>query len=159
MEAVSATGYAGPLSLRFSTISFAPAPRSARDRRLRSLILLEDSLARMRPTAPQPATTEARSRSVGFVEFAISEAKVSELATLFGQLGFRKTGPSQQGCRALVARRYRTRHQLRARRFRAFALHHHGPGLRHRIDVDDAGKTMARRRRCRRAPSISRSAG
>src|SRR5258705_488304 len=94
MEAVLRTGYAGPLSLEIFNDQFrsGSAVRTAIDG-LRSLILLEDQLAEKSPNASaarlQP---KARSRGVGFIEFAVGEAKAKDLSALFGQLGFRKTG-------------------------------------------------------------------
>jgi 4-hydroxyphenylpyruvate dioxygenase len=92
MEAVLATGYSGPLSLEIFNDQFraGSAVRTATDG-LRSLILLEDQLGKAASRVPalQP---RASSGGVGFVEFAVSDAKASELAALLGQLGFRKTG-------------------------------------------------------------------
>ena len=77
---------------------------------------------------------KAQSRGVGFIEFAVNEDQ--------GQRPRRAVRParlsqdrraSQQGRRALVAGRYRTRDQLRAGRFCPFALCHARPRrLRHR---------------------------
>ena len=92
MEAVLATGYSGPLSLEIFNDQFraGSAVRTATDG-LRSLILLEDQLGKAASRVPalQP---RASSGGVGFVEFAVSDAKAGELAALLGQLGFRKTG-------------------------------------------------------------------
>jgi 4-hydroxyphenylpyruvate dioxygenase len=94
MEAVRKTGYAGPLSLEIFNDQFrsGSAVRTATDG-LRSLILLEDRLADT-PTNASAAGLQpkARSRGVGFIEFAVDEAKAKDLSALFGQLGFRKTG-------------------------------------------------------------------
>src|ERR1700738_1418979 len=93
MKGVQTTGYAGPLSLEIFNDQFraGSAVRTATDG-LRSLILLQDQLAESFSTAPtarlQP---KAQSRGVGFIEFAVSEAKAGNLATLFSQLGFRRT--------------------------------------------------------------------
>ena len=96
------------------------------------------SAARLQP--------KARSRGVGFIEFAVGDAKASDLAVLFNQLGFRKTGVHRskdverwsQGQIELVINREQD----------GFAHSHyvtHGPGVcAIAIDVDDAGKTMAR---------------
>jgi 4-hydroxyphenylpyruvate dioxygenase len=90
MEAVQATGYSGPWSLEIFNDQFraGSAVRTATDG-LRSLILLQDQLARTPAEALQPKTS---TRGVGFIEFAVNETKASDLATLLGQLGFRKTG-------------------------------------------------------------------
>src|SRR5258706_9059569 len=94
MEAVRTTGYSGPLSLEIFNDQFrAGSPvRTATDG-LRSLILLEDRLAES-SSAPSTARLQpkARSRGVGFIEFAISEAKPGDLAALFRQLGFLRAG-------------------------------------------------------------------
>ena len=148
MEAVRTTGYAGPLSLEIFNDQFraGSAVRTATDG-LRSLILLEDQVAESFSTAPtarlQP---RAQSRGVGFIEFAVSEAKAGDLATLLSQLGFRRTGSHRskdverwsQGQIELVINCEPD----------GFAHAHyvtHGPGVcAIAIDVDDAGKTMTR---------------
>src|SRR5271169_6785390 len=94
MEAVLATGYVGPLSLEIFNDQFrsGSAVRTATDG-LRSLILLGDQMAEAASAAPtKKLQPKARSRGVGFIEFAVSEAKARDLAALLGQLGFRKTG-------------------------------------------------------------------
>lgn len=90
MEAVQAAGYRGPWSLEIFNDQFraGSAVRTATDG-LRSLILLQDQLAKTPADALQPKTS---TRGVGFVEFAVNETKAADLATLLGQLGFRKTG-------------------------------------------------------------------
>jgi 4-hydroxyphenylpyruvate dioxygenase len=148
MEAVAATGYAGPLSLEIFNDQFrsGSAVRTATDG-LRSLILLEDQLAQGRSSAPGARLpSKAKSRGVGFVEFAVDEANGRELSALFGQLGFRKTGSHRskdverwsQGNIELVVNCERD----------GFAHSHyitHGPGVcAIAINVDDAGKTMTR---------------
>jgi 4-hydroxyphenylpyruvate dioxygenase len=148
MEAVQATGYSGPLSLEIFNDQFrsGSAVRTATDG-LRSLILLEDQLAEKSPNASaaklQP---KARSRGIGFLEFAVGEAKAEELSALFSQLGFRKTGSHRskdverwsQGNIELVINCEPD----------GFAHSHyitHGPGVcAIAIDVDDVGKTMTR---------------
>jgi len=148
MEAVSATGYAGPLSLEIFNDQFRSGSpvRTATDG-LRSLILLEDQLAQSQPGAPSAALpSKAQSRGVGFIEFAVDQAKGRELSGLFGQLGFRKTGSHRskdverwsQGSIELVVNCEPD----------GFAHSHyitHGPGVcATAIDVDDAAKTMKR---------------
>src|SRR6476659_7892080 len=148
MEAVAATGYSGPLSLEIFNDQFrsGSAVRTATDG-LRSLILLEDQLA---PSAAGGSAVRlpprVQSGGVGFVEFALDETKASELSTLFGQLGFRKTGSHRsknverwsQGNIELVINCEPD----------GFAHSHyvaHGPGVcAIAIDVDDAGRTMTR---------------
>src|SRR5258705_3144130 len=148
MEAVLRTGYAGPLSLEIFNDQFrsGSAVRTAIDG-LGSMILLEDQLAEKSPNASaarlQP---KARSRGVGFIEFAVGEAKAKDLSALFGQLGFRKTGSHRskdverwsQGNIELVLNCEPD----------GFAHSHyvtHGPGVcAIAIDVNDAGTTMTR---------------
>jgi 4-hydroxyphenylpyruvate dioxygenase len=90
MEAVNATGYSGPWSLEIFNDQFraGSAVRTATDG-LRSLILLQDQLAN---TPAETLAPKTATRGVGFIEFAVNESKAIELATLLGQLGFRKTG-------------------------------------------------------------------
>jgi 4-hydroxyphenylpyruvate dioxygenase len=148
MEAVAATGYAGPLSLEIFNDQFrsGSAVRTATDG-LRSLILLEDQPAQSPISAPAaPLQSRAQSRGVGFVEFAVDEAKARELSALFGQLGFRKTGSHRskdverwsQGKIELVINCEPD----------GFAHSHyvtHGTGVcAIAIDVDAADKTMTR---------------
>lgn len=144
MEAVQATGYKGPWSLEIFNDQFraGSAVRTATDG-LRSLILLRDQLAKGANDGLQPKSV---SRGVGFIEFAVNEARAVDLAALFGQLGFRKTGAHRskdverwsQGGIELVINCEPD----------GFAHSHyitHGPGVcAIAIDVDDAGRTMAR---------------
>ena len=148
MEAVQATGYSGPLSLEIFNDQFrsGSAVRTATDG-LRSLILLEDQLAKELPNASTASLQpKARSRGVGFIEFAVGEAKSKDLSALLSQLGFRKTGSHRskdverwsQGNVELVINCEPD----------SFAHSHyitHGPGVcAIAIDVDDVGKTMTR---------------
>ena len=149
MAAVKTTGYAGPLSLEIFNDQFraGSAVRTATDG-LRSLILLEDQLAAGPSSASAAATLQpkAHSRGVGFIEFAIGEAKAADLAALFGQLGFRKTGSH----RSKDVERWSQGHIELVINCEpdGFAHSHyitHGPGVcAIAIDVDDAGKTMTR---------------
>src|SRR6476661_2209784 len=148
MEAVAATGYAGPLSLEIFNDQFrsGSAVRTATDG-LRSLILLEDQLAQG-PSGDPVARLQpkAQSRGVGFVEFAVDEIKAKELSALFGQLGFRKTGSH----RSKDVERWSQGHIELVINCEpdGFAHSHyvtHGPGVcAIAINVDDAGKTMTR---------------
>ena len=148
MEAIAATGYAGPLSLEIFNDQFrsGSAVRTATDG-LRSLILLEDQLAHSPSGMPAAGLqSKSQSRGVGFAEFAVDEVKAKDLSALFGQLGFRKTGSHRskdverwsQGNIELVINCEPD----------GFAHSHyvtHGPGVcAIAIDVDDSGKTMAR---------------
>jgi 4-hydroxyphenylpyruvate dioxygenase len=145
VQAVLATGYAGPLSLEIFNDQFraGSAVRTATDG-LRSLILLEEVVRGTTPAASlQP---KAPSRGVGFIEFALSEERARDLAALFGQLGFRKSGVHRskdverwsQGDIDLVINCEPD----------GFAHSHfvtHGPGVcAIAVDVEDAGRTMAR---------------
>jgi 4-hydroxyphenylpyruvate dioxygenase len=152
MESVVATGYAGPLSLEIFNDQFraGSAARTATDG-LRSLILLQDQLAADTPKqspkrSPDLLEPKARSRGVGFLEFAVNEAKAGDLAELFRQLGFRKTG--QHHSKA-VERWSQGKVELVINcEADGFAHSHyitHGPGVcAIALDVDDAGHTMAR---------------
>jgi len=149
MAAVKTTGYAGPLSLEIFNDQFraGSAVRTATDG-LRSLILLEDQLAAGPTHAAAAAGLQPRalSRGVGFIEFAISEAKAPDLAALFGQLGFRRTGAH----RSKDVERWSQGHIELVINCEpdGFAHAHyltHGPGVcAIAVDVDDAGKTMTR---------------
>jgi 4-hydroxyphenylpyruvate dioxygenase len=148
MQAVRATGYAGTLSLEIFNDQFrAGSPvRTATDG-LRSLILLEDQSGKADARGSTVALPpKSHSRGVGFVEFAVSQDKGADLATLFGQLGFRKSGAHRskdverwsQGEIDLVINCEPD----------GFAHSHylaHGPGVcAIALDVDNVGKTMAR---------------
>src|SRR5437867_7754232 len=147
VEAVLATGYAGPLSLEIFNDQFraGSAVRTATDG-LRSLILLEDQLGEAASAPAVRLQPKARSRGVGFIEFAADEAKAKNLSALFGQLGFRKTGSHRskdverwsQGNIELVVNCEPD----------GFAHSHcstHGAGVcAVAIDGDDVGKTMTR---------------
>jgi 4-hydroxyphenylpyruvate dioxygenase len=158
MESVAATGYAGPLSLEIFNDQFraGSAARTATDG-LRSLILLGDQLATKIPAvkefsmrSPERSSDmlepKAQSRGVGFLEFAVNEAKASELADLFSQLGFRKTGQHRSKA---VERWSQGKVELVINcEADGFAHSHyitHGPGVcAIALDVDNAGHTMAR---------------
>ena len=151
MQAVAATGYAGPLSLEIFNDQFraGSTARTAVDG-MRSLILLEEAMAvarsgRENVSTPEPAP-KVKSRGVSFIEFAVNATKAAALATLFGQLGFRKTGQHRskaverwsQGSIELVINCNPT----------GFAHSHyvtHGPGVcAIGLDVADSPRIMAR---------------
>jgi 4-hydroxyphenylpyruvate dioxygenase len=152
MESISATGYAGPLSLEIFNDQFraGSAARTATDG-MRSLILLQDQLAARTPrttseTSPDLLEPKPQSRGVGFLEFAVNEAKASDLADLFGQLGFRKTGQHRSKA---VERWSQGKVELVINcETDGFAHAHyitHGPGVcAIALDVDNAAHTMAR---------------
>jgi 4-hydroxyphenylpyruvate dioxygenase len=145
MESVIATGYSGPLSLEIFNDQFrsGSAARTATDG-LRSLILLQDDLAAKGSTAS--LEPKAQSRGVGFLEFAVNEAKAGDLARLFSQIGFRKTGQHRSKA---VERWSQGKVELVINcEPDGFAHSHyitHGPGVcAIALDVDNASHTMAR---------------
>jgi 4-hydroxyphenylpyruvate dioxygenase len=148
MEAVQATGYSGPLSLEIFNDQFraGSAARTATDG-LRSLILLQDQLAAKSPKgSPDALEPKAQSRGVGFIEFAVNEEKAGDLADLFGQLGFRKTGKHRSKA---VERWSQGKVEIVINcEADGFAHSHyitHGPGVcAIALDVDSAAHTMAR---------------
>jgi 4-hydroxyphenylpyruvate dioxygenase len=152
MESIVATGYAGPLSLEIFNDQFraGSAARTSTDG-LRSLILLQDQVAaRMPRKMPKPSADllepKPNSRGVGFLEFAVNEAKASDLADLFGQLGFCKTGQHRSKA---VERWSQGKVELVINcEADGFAHSHyitHGPGVcAIALDVDNAAHTMAR---------------
>src|SRR5450432_3644879 len=148
MEAVVATGYAGPLSLEIFNDQFraGSAVRTATDG-LRSLILLQDQLAAKSTNgSPDALEPKAHSHGVGFLEFAVNETKAGDLAGLFGQLGFRKTGKHRSKA---VERWSQGKVELVINcEADGFAHSHyvtHGPGVcAIALDVDSAAHTMAR---------------
>jgi 3-dehydroshikimate dehydratase len=152
MESIVATGYAGPLSLEIfnDQCRAGSAARTSTDG-LRSLILLQDQLAATTPRkmqTPSPDLLEPKphSRGVGFLEFAVNEAKANDLADLFGQLGFCKTGQHRSKA---VQRWSQGKVELVINcEADGFAHSHyitHGPGVcAIALDVDNAAHTMAR---------------
>ena len=136
MEAVPRPAMPARCRWRYSTISSAPAPRSAP----RPTGCVRSSCWRIswrRAATGAPAARlqpKAQSRGVGFVEFAVrrSQSQRACRAVRPARLSQDRL-PSQQGRRALVAGPYRTRDQLRTGRLRPFALCHARPRrLRHR---------------------------
>ena len=99
MDALSATGYQGPLSLEIFNDQFrAGSARSLAIDGLRSLIYLLDrmpSQARAKPApAPSVARLPAQSQCLGveFVEFAVDEKGADALGRLFSGMGFARAG-------------------------------------------------------------------
>ncbi|WP_316188640.1 MULTISPECIES: bifunctional sugar phosphate isomerase/epimerase/4-hydroxyphenylpyruvate dioxygenase family protein [unclassified Bradyrhizobium] len=148
MEAVAATGYAGPLSLEIFNDQFraGSAARTAIDG-MRSLLLLDDALAARTPAASyERLAPRVTARGIGFIEFAVSPDNAGGLAELFAQLGFRKTGRHRskaverwsQGSVDLVINCEPA----------SFAHSHyvtHGPGVcAIALDVDSAERAMVR---------------
>src|SRR5579872_7179109 len=148
MDAIAATGYTGPLSLEIFNDQFraGSAARTATDG-LRSLILLEERVSGKWPKLVQEVLTpKAQSRGTGFVEFAVNETKAAELAQLFAQLGFRKSGKHRSKA---VERWSQGKVELVINcESDCFAHSHyvtHGPGVcAIALDVDNASRTMAR---------------
>ena len=148
MEAIAATGYLGPLSLEIFNDQFraGSAAQTATDG-LRSLMLLQDRLAAQWPKlAGEPLAPKAKSRGAGFVEFAVNETKAVELARLFEQLGFRKTGAHRSKA---VERWSQGKVELVINcETDGFAHSHyvtHGPGVcAIALEVEDAGRAMTR---------------
>ena len=93
MEAVLATGYNGPLSLEIFNDQFraGSAARTATDG-LRSLILLEDQIGAEPAGSPAPLLPKARAAASASSSSPSARTRPGELAALFGQLGFRKSG-------------------------------------------------------------------
>jgi 4-hydroxyphenylpyruvate dioxygenase len=89
MEALAATGYAGPLSLEIFNDEFrAGLANSVAVDGYRSLALLDDKYA----PASQKLPSRTRTHGVGFIEFAVDRARGTELTALLSQLGFVLTG-------------------------------------------------------------------
>jgi 4-hydroxyphenylpyruvate dioxygenase len=89
MEALAATGYAGPLSLEIFNDEFrAGLANSVAVDGYRSLALLEDKHA----PASQKLPSRTRTHGVGFIEFAVDRTRGTELTALLSQLGFVLTG-------------------------------------------------------------------
>jgi 4-hydroxyphenylpyruvate dioxygenase len=109
--------------------------------------MLDDQLAERAPEAPlQTLQPKAESRGIGFIEFAVSDAKAAELGALFRQFGFRHTGSHRSKA---VERWSQGRIELVINcEPDGFAHSHfitHGPGVcAIAIEVDDIGKAMTR---------------
>jgi 4-hydroxyphenylpyruvate dioxygenase len=89
MEALAATGYAGPLSLEIFNDEFrAGLANSVAVDGYRSLALLEDKYA----IASQKLPPRTKTHGVGFIEFAVDRTRGAELTGLLSQLGFVLTG-------------------------------------------------------------------
>ena len=90
MDAVTATGYRGPLSLEIFSdqLRAGPATSAAVDG-LRSLLLLEDQQA---PQSAVRLPALATTKGVGFIEFAVDRPRGKQLTDLLSQLGFSLSG-------------------------------------------------------------------
>jgi 4-hydroxyphenylpyruvate dioxygenase len=96
MDAVSATGYSGLLSLEIFNDQFrAGSPRGVAVDGQRSLVFLMDQM-RERPGALAKAAPQipprAKCLGIEFLEFAADDRPAAELAKLFSGLGFCKVG-------------------------------------------------------------------
>ena len=96
MDALTATGYDGPLSLEIFNDQFrAGSARSVAVDGHRSLLFLLDQLAaRNRAPVPKVAMLPTRSKALGteFVEFALDDASAPRLEQMLSTLGFRLAG-------------------------------------------------------------------
>jgi 4-hydroxyphenylpyruvate dioxygenase len=163
MDAVSATGYSGILSLEIFNDQFrAGSPRGVAIDGQRSLVYLMD---RMRGDAGAPAKSalamaapqippRAKCLGIEFLEFAVDDRAASKLARVFEGLGFHKTGEHKskavthwsQGAINLVLNSdkdgFAHSHQLA-----------HGPSVCAMcLKVDDATATLDRAERLRDTP-------
>jgi 4-hydroxyphenylpyruvate dioxygenase len=96
MQALSATGYAGPLSLEIFNDQFrAGSARSVATDGRRSLIYLMDQLAAKRaPSTSRSPRLPPRSKVLGteFVEFCVDDASAHRLEQMLSSLGFHRAG-------------------------------------------------------------------
>lgn len=148
MEAVAATFYDGPISLEIFNDQFraGSAARVALDG-LRSLTLLQDQMAAVSPTPPAARLPpKAASRGIGFIEFALDEDVAGDLAALFRQLGFHRTG--RHGRKAVERWSQGAIDFVINSETDGFAHSHyitHGPGIcAIAIEVSDVAATTAR---------------
>ncbi|AMN44580.1 bifunctional sugar phosphate isomerase/epimerase/4-hydroxyphenylpyruvate dioxygenase family protein [Rhodoplanes sp. Z2-YC6860] len=158
MDAVSATGYSGLLSLEIFNDQFrAGSPRSVAVDGQRSLVYLMDqmrgasgALAKEAPQIPP----RAKCLGVEFLEFAADDHDAAKLSRLFAGLGFRKVGEHKskavtrwsQGSINLVLNSdkegFAHSHQLA-----------HGPSVCAMcLKVDDASATLDRAEKLRDTP-------
>ena len=144
VQAVLASGYAGPLSLEVFNDHFRAAPSSqiARDG-LRSLVLAEAAAS-----DPSPLPPVAETRGIEFLEFAVDEDSGAVLATVLGQLGFRLAGRHRSKAVTLF-RQGRLKVVLNSEPDSAAAGHFqmHGPSVcAIALRVDDPAAVVARAR-------------
>jgi 4-hydroxyphenylpyruvate dioxygenase len=92
MTAVTATGYAGDLSLEIFNDQFrAGSPRAVALDGQRSLVYLMDQMRSKGATAPVPTPAmppRAKCLGVEFIEFAVDDRTAGELTEFLGGLGF-----------------------------------------------------------------------
>jgi len=90
MDALAATGYSGALTLEIFNDQFrAGLPAGVAVDGYRSLALLQDNRVLPSPGKLPPRT---KTLGVGFIEFAVDQARGGELTNLLSQLGFVLTG-------------------------------------------------------------------
>ncbi|MBP0447707.1 sugar phosphate isomerase/epimerase and 4-hydroxyphenylpyruvate domain-containing protein [Roseomonas sp. SSH11] len=145
LQAVLASGYAGPLSLEVFNDEFRAAPvrQTARDG-LRSLIYAEAELAPACAAAPLPPAPKLA--GIDFLEFAVNEPRRRELAGFLGRMGFRLSG-HHRSKQVELYRRGQVNLVLNAEPDSASAWHFemHGPSVSAMgFRVDDADRTLAR---------------
>jgi len=158
MDAVSATGYSGLLSLEIFNDQFrAGSPRSVAVDGQRSLVYLMDQMrdvsGALAKSAPQ-IPPRAQCLGIEFLEFAADDHDAANLARLFTGLGFRKVGEHKskavtrwsQGSINLVLNSdnegFAHSHQLA-----------HGPSVCAMcLKVDDAAATLDRAEKLRDTP-------
>jgi len=144
VQAVLASGYAGPLSLEVFNDHFraSPSRRIARDG-LRSLILAE---AQARGPEALPAIAETD--GIEFLEFAVDAEAGAALASMLERLGFHLAGRHRSKDVTLY-RQGRLKLVLNAEPDSAAAEHFqlHGPAVcAMALRVDDPGRAVARAR-------------
>ena len=159
MDAVSATGYGGLLSLEIFNDQFrAGSPRGVAIDGQRSLVYLMDQLrGRRRRARRSRAAIPPRAKCLGieFLEFAADDRAAEELAGLFAGLGFRKVGRAQvEGGDALVARRRSTSSSTATRKASRTRIRSRtGPSVcAICLKVDDAPATLDRAEKLRDTP-------
>jgi 4-hydroxyphenylpyruvate dioxygenase len=158
MDAVSATGYSGLLSLEIFNDQFrAGSPRGVAVDGQRSLVYLMDQMrgvgGALAKTVPQ-IPPRAKCLGIEFLEFAADDHAATKLAALFTGLGFRKVGEHKskavtrwsQGAINLVLNSdpegFAHSHQIA-----------HGPSVcAICLKVDDASATLDRAEKLRDAP-------
>lgn len=147
MESLAATGYRGPLSLEiFNDQLRAGLASSAAIDGLRSLLLLQDEHA---PQASERLPARAKTRGVGFIEFAVDRPRGERLTDLLSQLGFVLSGQHRskavqhwsQGSIDLVV-------NCESKGFAHSHYATHGSGVcAIAMEVDDVDRLMARAER------------
>jgi len=158
MDAVSATGYSGILSLEIFNDQFrAGSPRGVAIDGQRSLVYLMDQM-RDRPGALAKAAPQipprAKCLGIEFLEFAADDRTAAGLAKLFAGLGFRKVGEHKS--KAVAHWSQGAIHLVLNSDKEGFAHSHqlsHGPSVcAICLKVDDASATLDRAEKLRDTP-------